>query len=113
MVYMIHLPIIAYIFYAGWHSQYVTFMDSFFFTVGTTIISFLLAIPCSMFWEVPYMHLEKLLLMPKWEELRTSEKKLVVEEVDFKLDSPIMTKGESETFKTSLNEYDDETESVS
>ena len=52
-------------------------MNMWFFSIGISIVSFLLAIPMSLMWEVPFMNIEKYILFPpKKRAIKEDQKEL-------------------------------------
>ena len=45
--------------------NYASLLNQWFFGIGATVITFLVAIPASMISEVPFMNLEKYVLFPE------------------------------------------------
>ena len=65
VVYMIHIVIMLWVLLDVRQGLYASSLGQWIFGIGTWVISFLVAIPVSMMWEVPFLNIEKYLLFPQ------------------------------------------------
>ena len=63
MVYIFHVQVFMYFFWANYDVSYLSNIHQLFIGLGTFSVTFMLAVPISMMIEVPFMNLEKVFLL--------------------------------------------------
>ena len=64
MVYMIHCLVLFWYLNDMRQANYVNSLNQWFFSISTTVISFIFAVPFTLLCEVPFMNIEKYVLFP-------------------------------------------------
>lgn len=64
MVYMVHCLVIFWYLNDTRQAGYMTSLNQWMFSIGVTVVSFLFAVPLTLFCEVPFMNIEKYILFP-------------------------------------------------
>ena len=97
-VYLIHC-IVIYVFIASQEQGFhVTSLSQLFFSIGVFVATFTFAIPCTLFFEVPFMNIDKTILFPQ--NSKTSQPKTQsLNEGEIKLLDESITESSTKSFK--------------
>ena len=78
MVYMIHCLVLFWFINDLRQASYVNSLNQWFFSISTTVVSFIFAVPFTLLCEVPFMNIEKYVLFP----VKSRPKRTVINDSD-------------------------------